>query len=131
MLAEQPTDLFGPVGAQMKDFCFVVHLYFDKVSEAGGIKGMQVTVESLDDGYVPDRARMNTRELAANKSVSVFLASAAHRRRWKRSKKLASRESELKALREKPDLNTDLGDYKITNPYIELVTLNDKGLFVR
>jgi ABC-type branched-subunit amino acid transport system substrate-binding protein len=68
----QSTDLSGPVSAQMKDFNFGAHLYFDKVNKSGGIKGMQLTVESLDDGYVPDRARANTRKLAADKSVSVL-----------------------------------------------------------
>lgn len=72
ILIGQSTDLSGPVSAQMRDFNFGAQLYFDKINKSGGIKGMSLRVESLDDGYVPERARVNTQKLAANKSVSVL-----------------------------------------------------------
>jgi branched-chain amino acid transport system substrate-binding protein len=68
----QSTDLSGPVSEQMKDFNLGANLYFDKVNKNGGVKGMHLKVESLDDGYVADRARANTQQLVANQSVSVL-----------------------------------------------------------
>lgn len=44
-------------------------LYFDKVNAEGGIHGRKIELISLDDGYEPDRAIANTRQLIEEEKV--------------------------------------------------------------
>ncbi|HYA36766.1 MAG TPA: ABC transporter substrate-binding protein [Candidatus Methylomirabilis sp.] len=43
--------------------------YFDDVNADGGINGRKVKLESLDDGYEPDRAKANTERLIRDDKV--------------------------------------------------------------
>jgi branched-chain amino acid transport system substrate-binding protein len=47
--------------------------YFAKVNENGGINGRQIKLVSKDDGYEPDRAVANTRELIDQDQVFLLI----------------------------------------------------------
>ena len=46
---------------------------FAKVNDAGGIKGRKITLTSKDDGYEPDRAIKNTKELIEKSKVFLLI----------------------------------------------------------
>jgi serine/threonine protein kinase len=47
--------------------------YFQHINETGGIEGRQLRLLSLDDGYEPDVALDNVRDLAINRKVFGFI----------------------------------------------------------
>lgn len=47
-------------------------LYFDEVNRAGGVHGRKIKLVSLDDGYEPDRAIANTKQLIDQKVFALF-----------------------------------------------------------
>jgi ABC-type branched-subunit amino acid transport system substrate-binding protein len=47
--------------------------YFSKVNEQGGINGRKIRLTSKDDGYEPDRAIKNTRELINEEKVFLLI----------------------------------------------------------
>jgi branched-chain amino acid transport system substrate-binding protein len=46
---------------------------FSKINDAGGINGRDILLMSRDDGYEPDRAIRNTRELVQNEKVFMLI----------------------------------------------------------
>lgn len=69
----QSAALTGPaqeLGTAMRDGALA---YFDHVNSQGGVNGRQIRLVSLDDGYDPDRAAANTRQLIEKDNVfSLF-----------------------------------------------------------
>jgi len=55
------------LGTEMRDGALA---YFKVVNEAGGVNGRKIELRSLDDGYQPERAALNTRTLIGD---GVFL----------------------------------------------------------
>lgn len=69
ILVGQSAPLSGPaqeLGIEMK---LGAQLYFDHVNNQGGINGRKIELRSLDDGYEPDRASANTRQLIEKEGV--------------------------------------------------------------
>jgi ABC-type branched-subunit amino acid transport system substrate-binding protein len=58
------------LGRQMK---LGMETYFRDCNEQGGIGGRQIQLEALDDGYEPDRALANMRELNEQRKVFAFI----------------------------------------------------------
>lgn len=56
----------GKLGADMRDGALA---YFDHVNSKGGVNGRKIVLKSLDDGYEPDRAAANTRQLIEKEGV--------------------------------------------------------------
>lgn len=54
------------LGESMRDGA---NLYFNEVNRAGGVHGRKIRLLSLDDGYEPDRAIANTKQLIDNDAV--------------------------------------------------------------
>lgn len=55
--------LSGPLAELGKDYLGGAMLYFDHVNALGGIHGQKVNLIAVDDGYVPDQAEENVRQL--------------------------------------------------------------------
>ena len=69
----QSVPLSGPsleLGTEMK---FGIQAYFDQVNAQGGINGRRLELKTLDDGYEPDRAAANTRQLIEKDGVFALL----------------------------------------------------------
>ena len=47
-------------------------LYFDKVNAKGGINGRTIELQTLDDGYEPDRCVANTKKLIEGGAFALF-----------------------------------------------------------
>jgi ABC-type branched-subunit amino acid transport system substrate-binding protein len=47
-------------------------LYFDQVNAAGGVHGQRIELVSLDDGYEPDRCKVNTEKLIKQNVFALF-----------------------------------------------------------
>ena len=59
----QSAALSGPskqLGTEMRDGALA---YFDAVNAKGGVAGRKIVLKTLDDGYEPDRAAANTKQL--------------------------------------------------------------------
>lgn len=65
----QSAALSGPAAALGRELRLGAEVYFNSVNANGGIKGRKIVLRSLDDGYEPDRAEKNTRELVAQDDV--------------------------------------------------------------
>ena len=63
--------LSGANAAAGKEGLAVLKAYFDSVNRAGGIDGRQLQLTALDDGFNPQKAADNARELAAGKAVAI------------------------------------------------------------
>jgi ABC-type branched-subunit amino acid transport system substrate-binding protein len=50
-----------------------IEAYFDVVNRAGGVNGRRLALMALDDGYDPDRALTNVKQLISAKSVFGFI----------------------------------------------------------
>lgn len=61
--------LSGPTAALGTDMKAGAAVYLDKVNAAGGIAGRKIRLVSLDDGYEPERAVANTRQLIEGDKV--------------------------------------------------------------
>lgn len=65
----QSAALSGPsakLGTGMRDGALA---YFDYVNSKGGVNGRKIILKSLDDGYEPDRAAANTKQLIDKEHV--------------------------------------------------------------
>lgn len=69
----QSVPLSGPskeLGTAMRDGALA---YFDAINAKGGVAGRKIVLETLDDGYEPERAAANTKQLiAANGAFALF-----------------------------------------------------------
>ena len=69
ILLGQSAALTGPssnLGTEMRDGA---QAYFDYVNSKGGVNGRKIVLKSLDDGYEPERAAANTKELIQGEGV--------------------------------------------------------------
>lgn len=65
----QSAALSGPakeLGSEMRSGAL---LYFEQVNAGGGIHGRRIRLQTLDDGYEPERAAANTRKLIEEEKV--------------------------------------------------------------
>ena len=65
----QSAALTGPAAELGKQFRDGAASYFKIVNAAGGINGRQIKLVSLDDGYEPERAVLNTKKLISETKV--------------------------------------------------------------
>jgi branched-chain amino acid transport system substrate-binding protein len=56
----------GKLGAEMRDGALA---YFEHVNSKGGVNGRKIILKTLDDGYEPDRAAANTKQLIEKENV--------------------------------------------------------------
>ena len=63
--------LSGANAAAGKEGRAVLQSYVDRVNRAGGIDGRPLQLTALDDGFNPQKAADNARELAAGKAVAL------------------------------------------------------------
>lgn len=63
--------LSGANAAAGKEGLAVLQSYVDSVNRAGGIDGRPLQLTALDDGFNPQKAADNARELAAGKAVAL------------------------------------------------------------
>ncbi|TMH30140.1 MAG: ABC transporter substrate-binding protein [Betaproteobacteria bacterium] len=62
----------GPASALGEQFKKGANLMFDRVNSRGGINGRMIELQSLDDGYEPDRCVANTRKLIDSGVLALF-----------------------------------------------------------
>jgi branched-chain amino acid transport system substrate-binding protein len=62
----------GPASALGEQFRIGAQLLFDRTNARGGINGRMVELQSLDDGYEPDRCAENTKKLIDNGVFALF-----------------------------------------------------------
>jgi ABC-type branched-subunit amino acid transport system substrate-binding protein len=65
----QSAAMSGPskqLGTEMRDGALA---YFDHINSKGGVNGRKIILTSLDDGYEPDRAAANTKQLIETDKV--------------------------------------------------------------
>ncbi|HEX6706266.1 MAG TPA: ABC transporter substrate-binding protein [Albitalea sp.] len=62
----------GPASALGDQFRKGAMLLFDKVNARGGINGRSIELQSLDDGYEPDRCSANTRKFIDSGVFALF-----------------------------------------------------------
>jgi branched-chain amino acid transport system substrate-binding protein len=68
----QSAPLSGPASALGQQFKVGAELLFDRVNARGGINGRPIELQSLDDGYEPDRCVENTRKLIDSGVFALF-----------------------------------------------------------
>jgi len=69
----QSAALSGPAQGLGLELRSGAKLHFDQVNAAGGIHGRKIQLESLDDGYEPDKAAANTKALIRDaKAFALF-----------------------------------------------------------
>ncbi len=69
----QSVPLSGPsleLGTEMK---LGIQAYFDQINAQGGVNGRRLELKTLDDGYEPERATANTRQLIEKDGVFALL----------------------------------------------------------
>lgn len=69
VLLGQSVALSGPakeLGSEMRSGAL---LYFEQVNASGGVHGRRIRLQTLDDGYEPERAAANTRKLIEEEKV--------------------------------------------------------------
>ena len=72
ILLGQSAALSGPASALGEQFKVGAHLMFDRVNARGGINGRAIELQSLDDGYEPERCAENTKKLIDNGAFALF-----------------------------------------------------------
>jgi len=72
ILIGQTADFSSVAGTQMKEFNAGALAYINRVNGTGGVKGKQIKLISLDDGYAADKAAQNAKDLIQNKKVSAL-----------------------------------------------------------
>jgi branched-chain amino acid transport system substrate-binding protein len=68
----QSAALSGPAAALGTQFRLGAMLYFDKFNAKGGVNGRTIELQSLDDGYEPDRCAENTKKLIEGGAFALF-----------------------------------------------------------
>ena len=68
----QSAPFSGPASALGEQLKIGARLYFDGINERGGINGRKIELQSLDDGYEPDRCAENTRRLIDRGVSALF-----------------------------------------------------------
>lgn len=69
ILIGQSVPLSGPAQELGIEMQLGAKLYFDHINAQGGVNGRKVKLLTLDDGYEPDRATANTRQLIEKDDV--------------------------------------------------------------
>lgn len=72
ILLGQSAALSGPAAALGTQFRLGAMLYFDKFNAKGGVNGRTIELQSLDDGYEPDRCAENTKKLIEGGAFALF-----------------------------------------------------------
>jgi branched-chain amino acid transport system substrate-binding protein len=72
ILLGQSAPLSGPASALGEQFRVGAQLLFDRVNARGGINGRPIELQTLDDGYEPDRCIDNTRKLIDGGAFALF-----------------------------------------------------------
>jgi ABC-type branched-subunit amino acid transport system substrate-binding protein len=72
ILIGQSAVLSGPLGVSVQGYTAGARLALDEANSRGGIAGRQVTLVSMDDGLVPDRAVANYKTLLTERGVFAF-----------------------------------------------------------
>jgi ABC-type branched-subunit amino acid transport system substrate-binding protein len=72
ILLGQSAALSGPAAALGQQFRAGAQLVFERANARGGINGRQIELQSLDDGYEPDRCAENTRKLVDAGVYALF-----------------------------------------------------------
>ena len=62
----------GPAAALGSQFRLGAMLHFERVNAKGGINGRSIDLQTLDDGYEPDRCAENTRRLIDGGAFALF-----------------------------------------------------------
>ena len=62
----------GPASALGEQFRIGAQLLFDRVNARGGVAGRTIELQSLDDGYEPDRCVANTKKLIESGVFALF-----------------------------------------------------------
>lgn len=65
----QSVALTGPAQELGKELLLGAKTYFDAVNAAGGVRGKQIVLRTLDDGYEPPRAEANTKKFVDDGDV--------------------------------------------------------------
>jgi branched-chain amino acid transport system substrate-binding protein len=68
----QSAALSGPAAALGLRFREGAMLHFERLNAKGGVNGRQIELQSLDDGYEPDRCAENTRKLIEAGAFALF-----------------------------------------------------------
>ncbi len=68
----QSAALTGPTSALGQDFRSGAQLYFERTNARGGVNGRLIELQSLDDGYEPDRCAENVRRLIDGGAFALF-----------------------------------------------------------
>lgn len=69
ILLGQSAALSGPAADLGKEMREGANLYFQHINKQGGVHGRKIQLNSLDDGYEPERAVANTKQLINNQKV--------------------------------------------------------------
>ncbi len=73
ILIGQSAALSGPAEALGREMKAGAEAYFNSVNKAGGVNGRKIKLLSLDDGYEPERAKVNTEKLVnEHKVLALF-----------------------------------------------------------
>jgi ABC-type branched-subunit amino acid transport system substrate-binding protein len=72
ILLGQSAALSGPASALGEQFKVGAQLVFDRVNARGGINGRLIDLQTLDDGYEPDRCAENTKKLIDAGVLALF-----------------------------------------------------------
>ena len=62
----------GPAAALGSQFRLGAMLHFERINAKGGINGRTIELQTLDDGYEPDRCAENTRRLIDGGAFALF-----------------------------------------------------------
>ena len=73
IIVGQSCALSGPASALGTGMRAGLQAYFAEVNEAGGINGRKIKLITLDDGYEPDKAIANTRQLIDQDKVFLLI----------------------------------------------------------
>lgn len=69
ILIGQSAAMTGPAQGLGIELSNGARLYFDQVNASGGIHGRKIQLETLDDGYEPEKTTINTRKLIQDSKV--------------------------------------------------------------
>lgn len=76
LLIGQTVAVTGPPSGAVAEMLAGARIIIDKVNAAGGVRGQQVEILTLDDGADPERAYENTKTLVQEKKVLAMLLSS-------------------------------------------------------